>query len=220
MTAVLGYIELALDMGELDEESTEFLAVAARNATRLVRLIGDLILVSQARAGRLSMEAQDVDLGQLVAEAVEAAHPLADERRVALRVRAPDGPLPLRGDPTRLRQVIDNLVSNAIKFSPAESRVELELSLSGAVAHLAVTDSGPGISPADMGRLFEPFFRASSTAEAVSGTGLGLAVVRAIVEAHDGRVTVESSPAGATFLVLLPAAVPAPAPIPGGRGPR
>jgi signal transduction histidine kinase/CHASE3 domain sensor protein len=218
MTAVLGYIELALDGGELDAESTELLGVAARNATRLIRLIGDLILVSQARAGRLSIEVRDVDLTQLVAEAVEAARPLADEKRLALQVRDPDGPLPLRGDPTRLRQVIDNLVSNAIKFSPAEGRVELELSGSGELVQLAVADSGPGIPPADLEQLFEPFFRASSTADAVAGTGLGLAVVRAIVEAHDGRVSVESSPAGATFLVRLPTTVPALAPVESGRG--
>ena len=152
------------------------------------------------------MRIEEFDLRRLAGECAEAARPLAEGNRVALRVSSPDGPLLVSGDATRLRQVMDNLVGNAVKFTPEGGWVELGLTRDGDEVSLAVADSGPGISEEDQVQLFEPFFRAESTAGSVSGSGLGLAVVRAIVEAHGGRVGVESGPAGTTFAVRLPIA--------------
>jgi signal transduction histidine kinase len=209
LTSIRGYLDLVLDeeAGELNPEQRRFLQAVERNSGRLLRLVGDLLFVAQADAGRLSLERAKVDLAELAAHCVEGAGPAASEKSVTLVLRA--NPVPaLVGDRGRLAQVLDNLVSNALKFTPAGGRVEVRTFTEGEAVILEVEDTGIGIPAADQPRLFERFFRSSvADDQAIPGTGLGLAIVKAIVEAHAGLISIQSREGkGTTFRVDLPLA--------------
>jgi signal transduction histidine kinase len=209
LTSIRGYLDLVLDeeAGELNPEQRRFLQAVERNSGRLLRLVGDLLFVAQADAGRLSLEREKVDLAELAAHCVEGAAPAASEKSVTLVLMA--NPVPaLVGDRGRLAQVLDNLVSNALKFTPAGGTVEVRTFSAGEAVILEVEDTGIGIPEADQPRLFERFFRSSVADDrAIPGTGLGLAIVKAIVEAHAGLISIESREGkGTTFRVDLPLA--------------
>ena len=210
LTSIRGYLELVLDeeAGSINDEQRRFLKAVDRNSHRLLRLVGDLLFVAQVDAGRLTLERADVDVAALAADCVEAARPVADQKSISLSLenRATQ---PLNADRGRLAQVLDNLVSNALKFTPEGGRVVLRTDVVDGHAVVEVEDSGLGIPAAEQPRLFERFFRASAaTEQAIPGTGLGLAIVKAIVEAHGGRIHVESNEgAGSTFRVELPLSV-------------
>jgi signal transduction histidine kinase/CHASE3 domain sensor protein len=207
LTSIIGYLELVLDddVGALHPEHRRHLGVVERNASRLLRLVGDLLFVAQIEAGKLSLDPGLVDLGQLVREAVEAGRPRAEEASIALE--ADVDPVPTcPGDADRIGQVLDNLIVNALKFTAEEGRVTVSLRISESSAVLEVIDTGLGIPAAEQEHLFDRFFRASSaTVRAIPGVGLGLTIVKAIVEAHDGRVSVQSEEGvGTSFRVDLP----------------
>jgi signal transduction histidine kinase len=209
LTSIRGYLDLVLDgeAGELNPEQRRFLDAVERNSGRLLRLVGDLLFVAQADAGRLSLERGSVDLSELAAHCVEEAAPAATEKSVSLVLLAEPVPS-LVGDRGRLAQVLDNLVSNALKFTPEGGSVQVRTRAGGNQVVLEVEDSGIGIPAADQPRLFERFFR-SAVAEdqAIPGTGLGLAIVKAIVEAHSGEISISSREGvGTTFRVELPLA--------------
>ena len=208
LTSILGYLELVLDDTErLDEQHRQFLKVVERNADRLVRLVGDLLFVAQVEAGKLTLERSELELDALVEECVEAAGPLAAQGGVALGSKTElDGAL--SGDPARLAQLVDNLISNAIKFTPAGGRVLVRLARSNGSAVLEVEDTGMGISAQDQEHLFERFYRTRSAGEkAIRGTGLGLSIAQAIAQAHGGHIGVTSEEGvGTTFHVELPLA--------------
>jgi signal transduction histidine kinase len=208
LTSIIGYLELIMDddPGSLSAEQTSYLAVVERSTRRLVDLVGDLLVVAEADRGVLALDMQDVDLGQLARDAVEAARPVADASEVGLTlVGKPSGTM--QGDPKRLGQMLDNLVSNALKFSASGGLVTVSAARGDGGAVFEVSDTGDGIAEADQAHLFEPFFRSSSVhARSVPGTGLGLTITKAIVDAHNGSIEVESSPgAGTTFRVVIPA---------------
>jgi signal transduction histidine kinase len=199
LTSIRGYLDLLLDgeAGSLTDEQHHFLTIVGRNADRLLRVAGDLLFVAQVEAGTLSLQREPADLDELVHQAVDAARPAAAEKRVELEVE-PDGLGAVDVDRARLAQVLDNLLSNAVKFTPAGRHVT--------VVALEVVDDGIGMSQSELEHLFQRFYRASGAIEqAIQGTGLGLTIAKAIVEAHDGRITVMSSPGdGTTFNVKLP----------------
>lgn len=207
LTSILGYLELLLDAeaGPITEEQEHFLRIIARNSDRLRRLVGDLLLVAQIEAGRLSLDQAEVDLARLAVECVEAAVPAAEERGISLQVSAESTPN-VWADRSRLAQLLDNLLSNAIKFTPGGGRVGVALATRGDSARLEVSDTGTGIPEAERDRIFERFFRTEgATRSAVQGTGLGLAITKAIVEGHGGRIGLESREGvGTTFWVELP----------------
>jgi signal transduction histidine kinase len=207
LTSIRGYLDLVLDeeAGELNPEQRRFLQAVERNSGRLLRLVGDLLFVAQADAGRLSLEQGKVDLASLAADCVEAAAPAAAEKSVRLVLAAQPVPA-LVGDKGRLAQVLDNLVSNALKFTPEGGSVEVSTRLNGESVSIEVADTGIGIPVADQPRLFERFFRSSvADDQAIPGTGLGLAIVKAIVEAHKGVIAIDSKEGrGTTFRVDLP----------------
>jgi PAS domain S-box-containing protein len=207
LTSIIGYLELILEAeaGEVPDEQRHFLGVIERNARRLLRLVGDLLFIAQVEAGTLSLERREVDLEAVVLEAVEAARPRADQARVGLTAEVAPVP-PLDGDADRLAQVVDNLVTNAVKFTPAGGQVRVRAGCRDGVAFISVTDTGVGIAADEQDKLFERFFRTKAATEAsVQGIGLGLSIVRAIARGHGGEVACESEEGvGTTFTVELP----------------
>jgi signal transduction histidine kinase len=212
LTSVVGYVELVRsgDAGPLTTDQEQFLDVVQRNADRLLRLVSDLLFVAQADAGRLHIDHEPVDLEQVVADSVEAATPAALARGIVLRAEI-DCPTTIVGDRARLGQLLDNLVSNALKFTPPDGTVVVRLGRQGDAVLLEVDDTGTGIGAQDQELLFTRFFRTRNAVEsAVQGTGLGLSITKAIAEAHGGTISVRSElGAGTTFSVELPVAVPA-----------
>ena len=206
LTSISGYVELLLEQEE-SEEKRGHLAIVERNADRLLALVSDLLFAARLQYGRLELERQPVDLRELVSQSVDSARPRAGASGVELRVDVSAVPL-IQGEPDRLAQLLDNLVSNAIKFTPGGGYVSVSLNAEGGTVCIQVSDTGIGISDVERERLFERFYRSQSALEAqIQGTGLGLYISKAIVEAHGGRIGVESEPGeGTTFVVELPVA--------------
>jgi PAS domain S-box-containing protein len=207
LTSIRGYLELVMDDAEhLPAETRDYLEIVGRNADRLLHLVGDLLLVAQAEAGKLSFEWVSVELVPLVSQCVKAAQPAAEASGVELRFTS-DGSEPIEGDPARLAQLLDNLISNAIKFTPAGGYVDVLVDASARSTVIEVRDTGYGIAAEDQEQLFERFFRTqAATDKAIAGTGLGLSIAKAIVDAHRGSLEVESAEHhGTTFRVELPA---------------
>jgi signal transduction histidine kinase len=205
LTSIRGYAELLADDDGLTDEQRRFLGIVDRNAGRLLDLVSDLLFLAQVDAGRMTFELQPVDLEAIVLECVESSVPAARAKQIELHAhteRLPDVP----GDPARLAQVLDNLVSNALKFTPEGGRVDVRLAATGDSAVIEVADTGHGLADDDQDQLFERFFRSSRAAEdAIPGTGLGLAIAKTIVERHGGRIALDSTvDAGTTARVELP----------------
>jgi PAS domain S-box-containing protein len=209
LTSICGYLELLLQddvMADLPDAQLNWLEVIDRNAERLLRLVEDLLLAAQTSAGTLALEKSDLDVAAVVAQAVQASAPVAAARGIELT--SSTEPLPASsGDRLRIGQVIDNLISNALKFTPGGGRVEVRAYAHRSAVRIEVADTGMGISDDEQGQLFERFFRtARAQEEAIPGVGLGLSISKAIVEAHDGRISVRSAEGvGTTFFVDLPA---------------
>ena len=206
LTSIIGYLEIVLEDPELvAPEGRRFLDVVERNSRRLQRLVGDLLFVAQVEAGRLSIDRTELPLERVVADSVEAARPRADERGVALGADL-GAAATVQGDGDRLGQMLDNLISNAVKFTPAGGRVDVRLSRADERAVVEVSDTGVGVPADEQGRLFQRFFRSSTaTEQAIPGVGLGLTISRAIAEAHGGVIDFQSEEGrGTTFRVELP----------------
>jgi signal transduction histidine kinase len=172
--------------------------------------VNDLLFVARVEAGELDLHPHEIGLTSVVQQSVEEAAPRAREKGVELRADVQDVP-DVWADRGRMFQLLDNLISNAVKFTPEGGQVDVRLAANGTRVRLEVADTGIGISPGEQARLFERFFRTSTATERhISGTGLGLYIANAIVDAHGGQIGVESEPgAGTTFAVELPAAAPA-----------
>jgi signal transduction histidine kinase len=206
LTSIRGYLELVLDdVEQLSSEHRGYLEIVDRNADRLVHLVSDLLLLAQADAGRLSFDWTDVELVPLLAQCVQAAQPAAEQAGVTL-VFSSEPLEPVVGDPARVAQLLDNLISNAIKFTPAGGHVDVFVAASADSAVIEVSDTGFGIAAAEQEQLFQRFFRTRSANDmAIAGTGLGLSIAKAIVDAHGGLISVESAEhRGTTFRVELP----------------
>lgn len=206
LTAVLGYLELAI-ADVADPGVRELLEVAERNGRRMHALVRDVLLLARAGAGRLELEVRSVELGELVRQALIAARPAAAAKGVALEDEIL-ADATVQADPARIAQVLDNLISNAIKFSPDGGSVRVGLRTRSARARITVADEGPGIPADQRVQLFEAFYRAPQAArDQVPGTGLGLAVVKAIAEAHGGTVGLASGAGrGCVFHADIPLA--------------
>ena len=205
LTSIRGYLELLLDDGRLDAEQQSFLGIIDRNSSRLLGLVSDLLMLTQIEAGGLQFDLGPVDLEEVVRESIETATPTAEANGVELDVSVERLPA-IRGHRHRLAQVLDNLISNALKFTPAGGRVDVRVSVVDGTAVVEVQDTGLGIAEKEQQQLFERFFRsAQATRNAIPGTGLGLAIVKAIVEAHNGEIKIDSKEGrGTTFRVNLP----------------
>jgi signal transduction histidine kinase len=201
LTSILGWATLMQSRPLTVEQMQRAVEVICASARAQKRLLEDLLDHAHLARGRLRIERQRVELGEVVGAAVVAATPLAADAGVALelcrRARAP-----LDGDPMRLRQVVDNLLSNAIRYSPRDARVLLTVERRRGEALMRVRDSGVGIAPSLLPYVFERFRRGAHS----RGLGLGLAIARHIVEEHGGTIAAESDGEnrGATFTVSLP----------------
>lgn len=206
LTSIMGYLELILDDDNLTEEQRGFLSVADRNADRLLRLVNDLLFVARFEAGQLDLHPTELDLAAVVRQSVEEAEPRATAGGIELTCDA-GAVSAVQADKGRMFQLVDNLVSNAIKFTPAGGDVRVSVTPVNGVVRLEVADTGIGIESQEQQRLFERFFRASTASEhQIPGTGLGLYITRAIVEAHGGSIVVRSDLGeGTSFSVELPA---------------
>jgi signal transduction histidine kinase len=207
LTSITGYVELALE-DDLSDDLRGYLQVVARNAERLLALVNDLLFVARLQAGEMSLEPGEVDLTKVVRDGVRSMEPRAAAKGVTLTCVVEAVPT-VRADRGRVLQLLDNLVSNAIKFTPAGGSVHVSLGHAGDCVALEVADRGIGIAPEDQRRLFERFFRAENAVERqVPGTGLGLYISRVIADAHQGKLTVRSElDQGSTFRLELPLSV-------------
>jgi signal transduction histidine kinase len=206
LTSIIGYLDVIADDTEaLSEKRQRWLDVVNRNAKRLQRLVGDLLFSAQVNANKFEIELGPMQLDSLASESVEAALPNAQSRGIELS--AAIDPLPrVVGDANRMSQALDNLLSNAMKFTPAGGRVRVSVRRDGNSILITVEDSGVGIPKAEQPRLFERFYRSSNTVNgAAEGAGLGLAIVKAIVEGHEGRIGIESEEGvGTAIRIELP----------------
>lgn len=200
--------ELLGEPGLSDDRRTELLAVMTRAVQHMRRLVADLLDAVRIQAGRLSLDFEQVSVGMIVDQAEEMSRPQAAERRIQLETHVTGRDLRLRVDRARMQQAIGNLLGNAIKFTPEGGRVVLEGSAEKGAALFRVRDSGVGITADRLPHVFEQFWQGQTGDR--SGVGLGLAIAKAIIEAHGGTIAVESTVGkGSTFTITLPTAVSA-----------
>jgi signal transduction histidine kinase len=195
---------LVLRREENEEERLRWLGIIGREARRLGDLVENILLFSHIDAARVRLEPERTDVGELVEEVVEAYVPIAESRRMRIVADAPSRIFAIV-DPRALRQVVVNLVDNALKYGPAGQTVAVEVERDGTVARLVVSDEGPGVPRSEHARVWQPFVRLGKAGSATNGSGIGLAVVRSLVEQQGGTVSIEDrQQGGARFVVTLP----------------
>ena len=207
LNAILGWTRLLRNKTLPDASIEPALEKVERNAQMQARLVEDLLEVSRITTGKLRLETRPFDFVALARTAVESIRPAAEARGVTIERDFPAGTLPTAGDPDRLQQVIWNLLSNAVKFTPSGGTVSLRLARHDEVDEITVSDTGIGIDPAFLPDVFDTFRQADASAtRAHGGLGLGLSIVRHLVELHGGRVTAASDgrDRGSRFTVRLP----------------
>ena len=196
-------------LGELSAEQKSMVAMMERNTQSLIELINDLLDASKLESGTMRLELSAVDLGALIRDVHESMGPLAREKGIAIEERLPDDLPPLSADHDKLRRVIVNLLSNALKFTPKGGRIEVGAGRSNGdtpAVRVFVADTGVGIAPGDLARLFDKYEQARSRAtRGEKGTGLGLYIARQLIEMHGGTIDVQSEVGqGSTFTFTLP----------------
>ncbi|MEK6751079.1 MAG: ATP-binding protein [Chloroflexota bacterium] len=205
LTAVLGYTELVERMGPLNQNQQEFLHRLQGSVQHITNLINDLLDLGRLEAG-FDTRREMIHLDGVLKYTLDMFEALVKKKLIHLTTEISPNLLPLRANPIRIRQMLDNLVGNAIKYTPNEGRIHISITMQDEQIILKVEDTGPGIKPEEQGRIFEKFYRATNAPDGVTGSGLGLAIVKSIVDSHQGRVWVESSfGKGSTFVVILPA---------------
>jgi signal transduction histidine kinase len=205
LTSIRGYAEL-LQEANLPAEHRDFVNVIDRNSARLAGLVEDLLLMAQIQSGGLPLDLDEVVLNHLIARAGEAAKPFAASKCIDLDIDTEPELVTAQADAERLGQVLDNLVSNAIKYTPDGGGVSIKMTHTGDTATIAVSDTGIGIPEDEQAQMFSRFFRSSNARHSgIEGSGLGLAITRGIVEAHGGTIGFDSvEGVGTTFRLTVP----------------
>ncbi|MGO4234660.1 ATP-binding protein [Pseudarthrobacter sp. YAF2] len=204
LTSIMGYMDLALDEEGLDPNIEMYLTVAKRNAQRLLHLVGDLLTIA---ADAVPINPRHADLSEVVSQRVEAAQPRAKAGGITLNL-TPGEAATGHFDPDRLGQAVDNLISNAIKYTPQGGTVTVKVDATGHELRCEVTDTGVGMTEEELDQAFTRFFRAAKAhSSTIPGAGLGLAITKSIMENHRGHVVLSSNPGqGTTAALTLPAA--------------
>jgi signal transduction histidine kinase len=209
LNAIIGFANVLLKQahGPLTPRQQEYAQYIRKNGDHLLKLINDILDLSRIDSGKVAVVRRRINLGQLLRECAQSIRPLADRKSQQIEIRLADALPAVRADRNKLKQIIFNLLSNAIKFAPADTEITLQAQLTefGDEVRISVSDRGPGIPAEDQDKIFEPFVRSARDAQ-IEGTGLGLALVRRLVELHHGRIWVESAGTGSTFHVTLPVA--------------
>ena len=204
LTSILGYTELIERTGPLNPNQKEFLQRLQGSIQHITTLINDLLDLGRLEAG-FDTRREAVQLESVLRYSLDMFEGQVKKKRIALTIDIMPDLRPLRANPIRIRQMLDNLVGNAIKYTPEDGRVNVSISMQDSQLILKVEDTGLGIPPEEQGRVFEKFYRATNALDEAEGSGLGLAIVKSIVDSHQGRVWVESVMGkGSTFIVLLP----------------
>jgi two-component system phosphate regulon sensor histidine kinase PhoR len=207
MTSILGYVEALLE-GAWDEpvQRAEFLRILHRQTDRMNNIISDLLVLSQIESGRYEWKRDEIPISEWVTRTADLFQPAAIQKRLSLSVAVPDGMGTLIGDSEKLTGVVSNLIDNAIKYTPEGGAIRVETASTDHGIEMTVRDTGIGIPPKDISRIFERFYRVDrARSRQLGGTGLGLSIVKHVVDAHGGKVRVVSIPGkGTVFSVFLP----------------
>ncbi len=205
LTTILGYAELMARMGPVNERQRQFIDRIIFSVQSITALLADLLDLSQLEAG-FAADLEPTQLALIVRYAVDGIRPLIEAKNLSLAVSLPDHLPHMLGHPIRLRQMVHHLLDNAVKFTPAEGMLHISLDKQGDFLVLRVSDSGIGIPAEDQPHVFERFYRARNVVGDYEGAGLGLSLVKSIVDGHNGRVWVESqSGVGTTVTIMFPA---------------
>jgi two-component system phosphate regulon sensor histidine kinase PhoR len=198
-------VELIERAGQVNDQQKDFIRRVQISVQQITELVTDLLDLGRIESG-VDTVRESTPISVLARYAVEGLRSSASSKEIELRVQLPDDLPLISGDPIRLRQMIGNLLENGIKYTEPGGVVQIEAASEDGQVIIRVTDTGPGIPPADQPYLFDKFFRGSNTPVETPGTGLGLSIVKSIVDHHDGRVWVDSKVGeGTTFTVVLPA---------------
>ncbi len=206
LTSIRGYSKMLL-LGEgIDQEKKlEFAEIIHREAVRLGQMINDFLDLARLESGRTHMAQDPVNMSEVISQTLTILQPQAAERQISIALQVPETLPTLIGDPDRLKQVMVNLVSNAVKYNREGGRVDIEAKVGEDELNVAVRDTGRGIAEEDLPHIFEKFYRVDDSEQQVKGTGLGLAITRHIVEVHGGTISVQSVKGqGSTFSFTLP----------------
>jgi signal transduction histidine kinase len=207
LNAIIGFSELLSErmFGEINAKQAEYLSDILESGRHLLSLINDILDLSKIEAGRMELEATDFDLPSAIANALILVRERAQRRAITLG-RAVDERLgTIRADERKVKQVLLNLLSNALKFTPEGGRIDVRAAIQNGWAEISVADTGVGIAPEDQSAVFEEFRQVGPASKKVEGTGLGLAISRKFIELHGGRIWVESQVGkGSTFAFTLP----------------
>ncbi|MGH3703591.1 MAG: sensor histidine kinase [Agromyces sp.] len=209
MTSVLGYIELSLEDPELPPTVRRNLDIMERNGERMLQLIASILQSARLAEAPPLLQFGPTDLGAIVRDSVEALRPRSDERGITVVVTTADE-VEVRADGFRIRQVVDNVLSNAIKYNREAGEVTIGVTAAGATAWIVVRDTGTGIPEAELPKIFDRFFRSEAVRQgSVHGSGLGLGIARDFVERHGGRFGIDSEEGvGTTVIITLPVSGP------------
>lgn len=206
LTAIQGYVELMDRVGPLNAQQEDFVSRIQISIKNVTTLVNDLLELGKIEAGITGIT-ESVRLDEVLGSCQEDSKLQMEKKGITVTKQVPDQLPPVTANPVRIRQMVQNLLGNAIKFSPVGGKVQVTLYEDKGQVFFQVSDNGPGIPLADQPHIFEKFYRASNVQGNVEGTGLGLAIVKSIVENHHGRIWLDSAPGrGSTFTVVLPVA--------------
>jgi PAS domain S-box-containing protein len=204
LTAILGYVDLLERVGPVNDQQREFIHRVQISVHSITSLVNDLLELGRIEAG-LDSQKELVPLEGIIHYTLETLNGQVVDKRLNIRLDIPTSLPQMRGNPIRLRQMLDNLLGNALKYTPEGGDISIQLESQEEQIIMRISDSGPGIPPADQPHIFEKFYRASNVPKGVGGSGLGLAIVKSIVDNHHGRIWVESLLGqGTTFTIVLP----------------
>lgn len=211
LNTINGFLEIVLEglVGELTPKQREFLGYAHTSTQHLTRLVEDVLLMSKADAGQFLLRLAPLDLGAAIGRTVAALQTSAEASQITLTARQEGALSSVLADELRIQQVLNNLLGNALKFTPAGGSVTITAAVYGMQARVSVCDTGAGLAADELERVFERFYQSPSTAGSGAGSGLGLAIARLIVQQHGGRIWAEQrAGGGAVFRFTLPLAQP------------